>query len=147
MNREIKFRLWDVRNNSYRNYCNEKLLFISGPGTTSLGKFECYWTQLFKDTLPAELEGVFLFYDDKPQLIIEQYTGLKDKHGKEIYEGDIVKYVILPNPFKEIEYDVRLIEWEQMSSRFTVPNFCSGCPAEFMEVTGNIHENPELLKT
>lgn len=71
-----------------------------------------------------------LLEDD--QWIVEQCTGLKDKNGKLIYEGDI----IYPN------YEIK---WSSLG--YVLPNgnnlsFYNGS----CEVIGNIHENPELLK-
>lgn len=72
-----------------------------------------------------------------------QYTGLKDKHGKEIYEGDIVE-------FKEFQYEV----FYSNASFKTRP-----CPYPInelhrqdgiiyygCEVIGNVYENPKLIK-
>lgn len=71
-----------------------------------------------------------------PASAIEQYTGLKDKNGKEIYEGDIVRQVggnlIYPVNFK---YGGFLPFTSDMMS----------FDADYCEIIGNIHENPELL--
>lgn len=82
-------------------------------------------------------------HTDFKDIELMQYTGLKDKNNKEIYEGDIVtlhnsKYKVIFNS-KEAGFVLRDDEFE-MNIPFTNNN------NKRMEVIGNIYENPELLK-
>ena len=79
---------------------------------------------------------------------IGQFTGLHDNNGKEIYEGDIVRYSL------DDRKDVGYIGFHTRSASFRViaehTDFGIGNRGELhelnLEVIGNIHDNPELLK-
>jgi uncharacterized phage protein (TIGR01671 family) len=68
---------------------------------------------------------------------VMQYTGLKDKNGVEIYEGDIVKSLGV----SDYCFGVRPVEY--IDSSFTIKGY--GLCERLVEVIGNIYENPELL--
>ena len=103
-------------------------------------------------------------------LIPRQYTGLKDKNGKEIYEGDVLRYnyrlpedvsrVSLNDFFGVVEYHTKILEirWENDETLFvgfilkgkegTGGDWFTSIPdIKDIEVIGNIHENPELVNS
>ncbi len=78
-----------------------------------------------------------------------QYTGLKDKHGKEIYEGDVIKHDYYYDYGQSGEYKsfTKCVTWDDIYCGFK-PMYATGeysLPRNSIEVVGNIYENPELL--
>ena len=128
--REIKFRGW----------IKKKKLMVY------FGLFETDMTYLY---YAKDKNGDFGLFIDEENDPIMQYTGLKDKKDKEIYEGDIVRWII-PEDISEFEREKRIIFWNKDSCGFfgkTLDSkyhcFING---ELFEIIGNIYENPELLK-
>jgi hypothetical protein len=81
--------------------------------------------------------------DITQEVTIEQCTGLKDKNGKLIYEGDIVNYYAYGRWItKKIHWNGR---WYQLGDADII--LCDMEIEDFsIEIIGNIHENPELLE-
>ena len=85
-------------------------------------------------------------YDELETRILMQYTGVKDKNGKEIYDGDIVKYTErnLENAFggkgDAYKEKKRIVRW--FMDGWVIPKGF----VQDIEVIGNIYENPELVE-
>lgn len=99
--------------------------------------------------VPTSRREAFNLYAVHPDTI-GQYTGLKDKNGNKIFEGDIVAENggILGSIVLSLRYGVSILK---NSTTWSLRNFCIDSDFDFgtlinIEVVGNIHDNPELLK-
>lgn len=125
MSRKIKVRLYSKPAKKYIDYITV--------GFLNTGELRSYSTE----------NGFGPVLEDN--YIVEQYTGIKDKNGKEIYEGDIVKM-----PDWQVKPKYEKVRFAKLSCGFEP--FVCGCfeciapDGEEVEVIGNIHENPELLE-
>jgi len=118
--REIKFRAWDTD--------IHKMVYEHSSGISDYSNW-----------------GILRYFDE-----IMQYTGLKDKNGKEIYEGDIIecdklewykKAFLSEAEIKEKPPYREVVEWDFESLSMREDDY------EYSwTVIGNIYENPELLE-
>ena len=128
--REIKFRVWEEREKEYDTW--SYILDENG--------------NLFRNAYGA------LICCDKKDYIVERYTGLKDKNGKKIYEGDIVTFMVerfnnVTLGFESEDWHTAVVEWNQDDAcySFMVRDVPFSVRHE-AEVIGNIHKQPELLE-
>ena len=116
-----------------------------------------YGEKLKKPHYSREYGSLSRFFEDHSEnddnQCIEQFTGLKDKNGKEIYEGDIVRWKhiyhsLLCGTGESKEYTER-VYWEEKDASFVVGDWFEPLghlvEEDDVEVIGNIHEKPELL--
>lgn len=178
MNRQLKF-------NAYLEIGDNKEIPLYMEGVTVSSSGECYFHE---DDLVEKLKGTgWVFEGDgfkhqdgrfieacefnldcyegnvRADAIILQYTGLKDKNGKEIYEGDIIPMDVGADRYNahyirnEVGIIRGVVEWNNTHQRYWIKypeskkhNIIStefGWVGQTFEVIGNIYENPELLES
>lgn len=132
---EIKVRAWYK---PYKQMCQVESLRFDGNGV--------YTAVLIEEP----------FYDrrivEADEIVIEQFTGLKDKNGTEIYEHDICSFIsktgkhvgVVERSGDLASFGLRMIK---NNFRYTFSNLDTlGVNLDTLKVIGNIHEDPELLE-
>ena len=121
--RTIKFRAWDK--------VNKRMLQVD----------KMYWN------LAQDKICIICLLDEKHEIalavdefILLQYTGLKDKNGVEIYEGDVVACGYWQDDYKKVEKNVVVFEDGHFQNANTFDALTE------IEIIGNIYENKELIK-
>lgn len=127
--RVIKFRAWDNGNNGMLDVQNLDFKDCFYGGEIQIR------TTMYND------------YFDIREMPLMQYTGLHDKNGKEIYEGDIVR---LYGEFGDEEY-IGIIEYQLASFVITTKTVTDDLgnidiEEQKLEIIGNIYENKKLLE-
>jgi uncharacterized phage protein (TIGR01671 family) len=143
MNREIKFRAWDGK-----TMC--PVAQIEWDSDLDVNRALCAYQIEVEGFADVALEWVV----EDEGLVLMQFTGLKDKNGKEIYEGDI-----LPARFglgnRAVVWDVGACGFELVDGfgdDFTEGEHLLDVSGELdlgynpWEVVGNIYENPDLIQ-
>ena len=144
--RELKFRAW---HKILKNYAHIKRIWLDGDGN---GHDEIFAVSDVETTYPIH------------EVVLEEYTGLKDKNGKEIYEGDIVEASIdgawatgknsvsfgkVKWKLEVIYNDIRFMDVLKVIGSKNAPDriyYLFDKELSELEVIGNIHENRELLE-
>ena len=133
MNREIKFRVWSTK--------EKKWMF--GYEHENLGGFTLFGEVVLMGEIASySLERYFTDF------VVMQYTGMTDKNGKKIYEGDILQGVsaniFSDGNIKNYEVMWGVDSWHIKGTLFGIQELFNYCNNN-VTVIGNIFENPELI--
>jgi len=128
MKRAIKFRVWD---NRFRK------MYSDGISVQADGAF-------YLERPDHDGNGIEIAESEHGELAIMQFTGLLDKNGKEIYEGDLLRYKT--SPVYTVVFDSSA--WKVAARSPDGVGFTLNLNerTNIFEIIGNIHENPELIK-
>jgi len=128
MSREIKFRVWFKPTAKYRADFEDRYHH----------KLEDLYSTIY--TQDDFLDDTWCDIDDYDSIVFEQYTGLKDKNGKEIYEGDILETCCGKT---EVYFDDELLMYKIKARHGgTMPLVSKKSKRHFdYEIIGNIHES------
>ena len=144
MSREIKFRGQKLNSNewvygSLAYFFNNKKNTCIMPncyfGTRDFGEQDEQGKPIIEDEMA--LGG---FINVKPETV-GQFTGLYDKNGKEIYEGDVIKYTQHHFNTDMTKEKVKVVKWKY--DKWGVYETNAG--ESDIEIIGNIYQNPELI--
>lgn len=138
--RIMKYRAWDMR--------QKKFLIPWPEGFHLLGETTCF--DLIGQQLAESKDEGQTQFDRLKDVIITEYTGLRDKHGKEIYEGDVIGHIAKG----VVEFDKYIgfrIRWDTKTAQVRREKCLDGMPGNLdtvgspWEILGNIYESPELV--
>lgn len=143
MKRKIRFRAWD----------GEEIYEIDGNSNVVLEYNDISGWNIVPNR--HNYDGEYLAGETIGDFVLMQYTGLKDKNGVEIYEGDIIVWSgtldgCIFNHVCEVIFD--LYQWcgwaiYSPQQKSTIPFGEHGCNPNEVNIVGNVYENKELLKT
>ena len=132
--KELKFKAWDIR---------EKRMHV----IDRLGLHGFSHDFYSRDAVVCDVRQ-----NDKERYIILQFTGLNDKNGEEMYDGDIIKCTDGADEIDIYDSDTGLgvVEWNNEYSFWSISKIENGLGdilhKGYVEIVGNIYENPELLE-